>query len=265
MKKSRCVTYSTATSYPIKEIAKIFRSNRRVSSFRDVIFVNFREDEQDSEIGAFIFAYGAVVMWGLSADEEEEVLNTLKTHEEGPYDYPEREVMAYCYGKKGAVIDECIVLPSTNFSVKLAFSHGLAQSVKLAVFEAIVKKTIDTTRSIPEQLSRFGKMPLSKKEIQRKMGELFIERTSINLHFDVLDVPEYFWEHSDVEPLYTLIAGHLDLKSRVEVLNRRLDITHDLFEVLGNELNHQHASKLEWIIIILILIEVGLSLLKDFA
>jgi uncharacterized Rmd1/YagE family protein len=263
-KESRCVSFSTATAYPIKELARVFHAQRRVSFFRDIIYVNFGEDDEGSETGAFIFGYGTVVMWGLSSEEEEEVLSTLKMHEEGPYDTPEREIMAYSYGEKGAVIDDRIILPSPHFNVKLAFSHGLAQSVKLSVFEGIVKKTIDTTRSIPEQLSRYGRIPLSKKEIQRKIGELFIERSSINLHFDVLDIPDYFWEHPDLEPLYTLIATHLDLETRVEVLNRRLDVIHDLFEVLGDELNHQHASRLEWIIIILILIEVALSLLRDF-
>ncbi len=261
---SRCVSYSTATSYPTKELVKAFRSHHQVSSFRDVLYVRFGSDKDGAEAGSFIFGYGTVVMWGLTAEEEQEVLSTLKMYEEGAYDSPEREIVGYCYGQQGAVIDDQIVLPSQHLNVKLAFSHGLAQSVKLAVFEGIVKKTIDTTRSIPEQLSRFGRIPLSKKEIQKKMGELFIERSSINLHFDVLDIPEYFWEHSEVEHLYTLIATHLDLETRVEVLNRRLDIIHDLFEVLGNELNHQHASRLEWIIIILIFIEVILSLLRDF-
>lgn len=264
LKTSRCVSYATATSYPIKDLGRVFRTDHKVSFFRDIIYVSYGDDAEGYEKGAFIFGYGTVVMWGLSSEEESEVLSTLKMHEEGAYDSPEREIMAYSYGEKGTVIDDQILLPSTHFTAKLAFSHGLAQSVKLSVFEAIVKKTIDTTRSIPEQLSRYGRIPLSKKEIQRKMGELFIERSSINLHFDVLDVPEYFWEHSDLEPLYSLIATHLDLETRVEVLNRRLDIIHDLFEVLGNELNHQHASRLEWIIIILIFIEVGLSLLRDF-
>jgi uncharacterized Rmd1/YagE family protein len=263
-KELRCVSFSTATSYPIKELAPVFRTKHQISVFRDIIFVNFGKHEEGSEIGAFIFGYGSVVMWGLSSSEEKEVLSTLKLYEEGSYDIPEREIMAYSYGDKEAVIDDCIILPSPDFHVKLAFSHGLAQSVKLSVFEGIVKKTIDMTRSIPEQLSRYGRIPLSKKEIQCKMGELFIERSSINLHFDVLDVPEYFWDHSDLEPLYTMIATHLDLETRVDVLNRRLDIIHDLFGVLGNELNHQHASRLEWIVIILILIEVTLSLFRDF-
>ena len=61
-----------------------------------------------------------------------------------------------------------------------------------------------------------------------------------------------------------MIANHLDLETRIEVLNQRLDIVHDLFEMLGNELNHQHSSKLEWIIIWLIVIEVVMSIVHHY-
>jgi uncharacterized Rmd1/YagE family protein len=47
------------------------------------------------------------------------------------------------------------------------------------------------------------------------------------------------------------------------VLYKRLDVIHELFEMLGNELNHQHSSRLEWTIIYLIVIEVVLTVAKD--
>ena len=60
-----------------------------------------------------------------------------------------------------------------------------------------------------------------------------------------------------------MVSNHLDIENRVTVLNQRLDIVHELFEMLGNELNHQHSSRLEWTIICLIVIEVMLTLLRD--
>jgi len=95
------------------------------------------------------------------------------------------------------------------------------------------------------------------------MGELFIARNSINLHLDVLDTPDFFWENSEVEPLYALMANDVDIKTRVEVLNQRLVVIKELFEMLANEVNHQHSSRLEWTIICLIIIEVFVSLLRD--
>ena len=108
-----------------------------------------------------------------------------------------------------------------------------------------------------------GKISLSKNAIRKKMGELFLARNSINLHADVLDIPEFFWEYPELEPLYMIVANYLDLQTRVDVLNHRLDVVHELFQMLGSELNHQHSSRLEWAIIWLIIIEVVLTLSRD--
>jgi len=100
-------------------------------------------------------------------------------------------------------------------------------------------------------------------EIRKRMGELFNVRSSINLRLDVLDSPDFFWEYPELEPLYLQVAADEELQKRLEVLNKRLNVVHEMFEMLGNELNHQHSSRLEWTIICLIVIEVVLTLLRD--
>lgn len=260
------ISITTATSYCMKDVAKAFRTQDalRLHFFRDVIFVHVGTDSLNGSRGAFIFPYGVIVMWTLSEEEQHLILDTVRPFENTSYDIPERDIIGFRYGKKTEIIDDQVTLASEHVTIKLAFSHGLAQSVKLSFFEGIIKKTIDTTRIIPEHLSRFGKIPLSRKVMRKKMGELFLERSFVNLHLDILDTPEYFWEHSELEPYYRQIATHLELSTRLEVMNKRLDIIHDLLEVMGSELNHQHSSQLEWAIILLIVIEVILSLLRDF-
>jgi uncharacterized Rmd1/YagE family protein len=78
-----------------------------------------------------------------------------------------------------------------------------------------------------------------------------------------LDTPEFFWEHSHLEGLYEMATAYLDLDARVDVLNQRLCVIQDLLQMLGDELNHAHSSFLEWVIIILILIEVVVVFAKD--
>jgi uncharacterized Rmd1/YagE family protein len=261
--EERCTSYSTATSYRLKEIATELRKHHHVVVHKEVLFVECGQDSEEGSKGVFIFIYGTAVMWGLSDPEERAFLEMLKNFETSPHDLPEKEILGYIYGDSPTVVDDIIVLPTKTIESKLAYSYGLSQSIKLTLFERIVKKTIATTQFLPEQLAKYGRIPLSKKEIQKKMGELFIERSSINLHFDALDVPEYFWDHPEQEPLYFAVVKHLDLESRVGVLNRRLDVIRDLFEVLDNELKHQHASRLEWIIIWLIVMEVAISIAKE--
>jgi len=48
-----------------------------------------------------------------------------------------------------------------------------------------------------------------------------LQRNSVNLHSDILDVPDFFWENSELEPLYAMTRSYLDLNKRVEILNRR--------------------------------------------
>lgn len=265
LSSSRCIAYCTASSYSLKRLQEALKAHYKASLFRDVVYFDLStsSDSLTEVKDVFCFSYGVVVMWGLNVDEEQEFLLQLKEFENGPQEAYERELMSFSFGSVARIVEEVIELPDIDVLSRLAISHGMAQSVRLATFENIIQKTIDKTRNIPEQLAAKGKIPLSKKEIRRKMGELFLERSSVNLHFDILDVPEFFWDHSELEPLYVMIANHLDLETRVEVLNQRLDIVHDLFEMLGNELNHQHSSKLEWIIIWLIVIEVLLNLARD--
>ena len=95
------------------------------------------------------------------------------------------------------------------------------------------------------------------------MGELFIERNTININTEILDTPEFFWEYPELETFYRKTASYLEVSKRADVLNRRLNVIHELFEILRNELNHQYSSRLEWTLIVLIVIEVVLAVLRD--
>ena len=261
----RCVAYCTSASYNLKSLFEALKIRYKATLLRDVVHVEIGSSEPSPNIrDIFCFSYGVVVFWGFEEKEELNFLKEIKPFEHRPLETQERELMSFSFGASQKIEEEEIVLPDTDLFSRLAISHGLAQSVKLAAFENAIQKTIDNTKNIPEQLATRGKIPLSKREIRKKMGDLFIKRSSVNLHSDILDVPEFFWDHSEVETLYNLIANHLDLETRIEVLNQRLDIVHDLFEMLGNELNHQHSSKLEWIIIWLIVIEVVITLIHHY-
>ena len=51
-------------------------------------------------------------------------------------------------------------------------------------------------------------------------------------------------------------AKYLEIDRRADVLNKRLDILKELFDMLASELNNAHSNKLEIIIIVLIVLEV---------
>lgn len=254
-----CLAYCTATAYQIKVLYDRLKSPN-TTLYRDVVHISI----PGVPVGdVFYFSYGVTVCWGLSLDECLFYLNQVKEFEEHHNDEIEKDEFTFRFGEGPKIVEDEITLPNHDVLTRLAISHGIAQSVKLGTFENALRKTFNHTKYIPEELAKHGRIGLSRKEIRRKMGELFIERNSINLHVDVLDTPEFFWEYSELEPYYSMAANYLDIETRVEVLNHRLDVLKELFEMLGNELNHQHSSMLEWTIIILIVMEVVLTLLRD--
>jgi len=258
----RCTSYGTASSFDIPKLFQFLSTEHTVQLFRDIIYMGITENKEHTK-HIFYFSYGVVVCWGMSEEEELAALATIKPFEKEPSQKVELDEFTYVYGSSMKIEEDEIMLQNKNILTKLAISHGVAQSVKLATFEELIQKTIDLTKHIPSELARKGKIPLSRKEISKKMGKLFMERNFINLHADILDTPEFFWDYPELEPFYRRSAHYLDVGKRVEVLNKRLGIIHELLQILSAELNHQHSSRLEWTIIILIVIEVFIVSLKD--
>jgi len=253
----RCLFACTAESYKIADLATELQNSFTISREKDAL----RVDLENGSV--FYFVYGCVVLWGLSPEQEKQFIDLVKPYEVQPLTPPLEDDISYTSGETFAIMNDELVLENNSALTLLAASHSLAQSVKLDAFEDSVDQTVDSMKQLPEKMAKMGKIGLSRRQIRKKMGELFIKRNSINLHSDILDKPEFFWVFPEVEPVYTMIANYLDLSPRVEVLNQRLGVIHELFEMLNSELNHQQSSRLEWIIIILIFIEVGITLMKD--
>jgi uncharacterized Rmd1/YagE family protein len=92
------------------------------------------------------------------------------------------------------------------------------------------------------------------------MGALFSHWCDVNLNSDILDTPDIFWEWDEFEDEYDVCRKYLSISKRTSVLNQRLEILKTLYEMLQNEQNFHHGNRLEWIIIILIVLEVLLEL-----
>ena len=257
-----CCALCTAATYAIKPLYEVMRISYKATYYRDVVHLVI--EKEGTLCDAFFFSYGVAIFWGASKDLALKILQEdIGAFEEHRIETVETDEFTYVYGDVTKIVEDEITLPDHDVLTKLALSQGISQSIKLSSFETALKKSFNSTKAIPEDLAKYGKISLSRREIRRKMGEIFIERNSINLHMEVLDTPEFFWDYPELEVYYPVTANYLDIRKRVEILNQRLDVMHGLFEVLGTELNHSHSSRLEWTIISLIVIEVLISLLRD--
>ncbi len=262
----RCLSYCTASEYVMTDLTDhLVSKGFVVQNFDDVIFAKMQDND---DIDIFLFPFGCLTVWGSDEAREKLLLNELKQFEidsltevmSDPINFEYHETADKDHGK--TFIDEernKIILSNRSEYIKLSLSHALAQSVKLMVLERSVSKILEKTSPIQKELANTGSVSLSKKEISKQIGQLFSERYSINLHSDILDTPEFFWRRPSYEPLYLMTAEFQDISVRQGILNHRLDIIQELYNILSNELNYKHSARLEITIVVLIAIEVVLA------
>ena len=157
------------------------------------------------------------------------------------------------------MVDEVIVLNEETVSIKekLAFSNGLADSVKLGVLERMMDQHIDRVKDIPNALISGSNVGLSRKEMLALTGELLHFRAQLNLNSDLIDTPEIYWSEPKLEELYIRISRVLETRRRTATLNKKLDYAKEMAQVLSDHLAEKHGLKLEWGIIALIAVEVA--------
>jgi len=236
--------------------------------FDDVIYAQKEFGTEKDPIDIFFFPFGCVTIWGGDESQEKMILQDIEGFEIGKLKSPIADFIYFDYDETNekTFIDEEkneIILKDKTTFIKLSISHALAQSVKLNLLEKSVNDLIDKTTPIQKELASTGSVSLSKKQISKQIGILFNERYSINLHSDILDTPEFFWRRPSYEPLYIMTVAFQDIQIRQTILHNRLNMIHELYSILSNDLNYKHSTRLEWIIIILIAIEVVLAIARD--
>jgi uncharacterized Rmd1/YagE family protein len=213
----------------------------------------------------FYFKEGSVVCWGTTKAENEFIIQELKPFEVESVPQSEVEHLDFVFGPQSTVDVHSLVLSSREGEGarhKLAFSYALHQSVKLAVFEERVDSQMVMMKTIPQLLSR----PIlvgGRQAVKRKLSELLSLRGEINLHSQLVSTPDLFWEEPELEGLYKELRTALELLPRASVLNSKLDHSQQLVDVLRTQLSERYSARLEWLIIILILLNVVYSIISD--
>ncbi|KAG8405794.1 hypothetical protein J3458_021726 [Metarhizium acridum] len=147
---------------------------------------------------------------------------------------------------------------------KIAFSSGLARSTKLAVLESALTAYFESTRNIPAILSQGSGVPLGRKFILQKTGELLSLRARLNHYSELTDsLPDIFWDSKSelgLEGYYDQVGRALDVNVRIRTLNQKMDYAQEIASVLREMSSEQHGTRLELIIILLIAVEVVFEL-----
>lgn len=254
-----CQVACFAESFDFEQLTEALLSTGQAACYRDVLYL---EMEQGSCV---FFPFGVAVFWNLRKEMIDRLSVEIEQYLKVALDEPEADHFSYLVGcEKNRFTHTRVELTDDEPLTLMAISHALAQSTKLSVFESQAQTTIEKTSIIPRKLALTGSTSLSRNEAAKMRGQLFLTKSEILLKYELLDTPEFFWEYPELQSIYEVGASYLELKQRTELLTLKLATIHEMFEMLADDLKHQHSSKLEWIIIWLIAVEIVIFLVNDF-
>ena len=170
------------------------------------------------------------------------------------------------FAEIATVVDDVVAIPPAqagDAAVMLAASHALAQSTKLALYEKRAALLADATESIPRQMATTGETSLTSKQATKLRGRCFLQRADLNVFGAVLDSPAFLWQAPDrYARLYEATRDYLEVETRAETLNARLNVLEDLVSAVVANLETEKGTRLELIVIWLIVIEVVIGLVE---
>lgn len=140
-----------------------------------------------------------------------------------------------------------------------------AQSVILDRYTEITQSLMEEASVYTSNLQYKGRLHISRKRLKRLIGRNLNLKNGMMEHLYVFDSPDLIWDDPDLTKLDADLKQTFDLRNRNRHLHDRLDIIKENLELFKDIWDHRESSMLEWIIILLILVEVvDLFLVKLF-
>lgn len=142
-------------------------------------------------------------------------------------------------------------------------SLTLAQSVALEHFEAAVSQAMARFQPVVGALSRTGRLMLPHREVLKLVGFAMEVRAAVLDNLTLFDDPPETWESESLAHLDSALYDQFDLDERVGAIREKLAYLQDAGATFLGLLDTRKNHRLEWIIILLILVEILLFVWKE--
>jgi uncharacterized Rmd1/YagE family protein len=216
---------------------------------------------------AVILRFGAVVFWQCDDAAIAKIVATIQQLPEmrPPYREGSDKIVVLVDRPEDRVNFRDICLQTLTLEHIKIISEIFGKSVALKHSEGSVSSTLNTTAPIVRGLEIRGALISSTKDIMKKVGFALSVREGVLAKLSLFDDPVETWQSERLARLHTLLLDHFDFKKRLEALKEKVTFLSDLNLMLLNLLQNRTSHRLEWIVILLIVIEVVISLMHFFA
>lgn len=211
---------------------------------------------------AALFRYGAVVLFGISPLEEVAFITNLKDIISVPFAFPEVENVEIHRdaNNTGIMKGDTILVPEFELKSLQIVANILAKSVILAYYEIKIASAFESIEPFANRLQEARWSKQQVRELLKQLGNALAVEHKMVGRVEVIDKPELLWEYSALDHFYLRLEKEFEIQERQLVLERKLTLVYRTIETSLGLLQHNTNLRVEWYIVILIVVEIFLSL-----
>jgi len=207
---------------------------------------------------AVVFRYGAVVLIGLTAEEEQDVIDRLSASAISAKPIEEERINFEIHRDKEEGIGGGGVLYLRELSVAhaLVIADILGKSVALARYEREIASVFDTIEPAATALAVKGTIPRARRSLLQLIGSSLLAQHRVSGRIAFAEKPEALWEHPELERFYVRLEDEFEIIERGTLLNGKVRVVASAAETFTDLIDTQRSVRLEILIVILILAEL---------
>ncbi len=147
-------------------------------------------------------------------------------------------------------------IPNANPEMLRLVMLNVSQSVALDHYSLHTNRLLEETNHHTQILEDKGRLGISGTNLKRYIGRTLNLKNRITENLYIFDSPDETWEDEDLNRLDLGLKKTFDLQSRFRTIQEGLAIVKENLELFKDILQTRNSTQLEWIVIILILMEV---------
>ena len=271
MKAAELKAVMVANEINISAIASHFGINKKFKWEDMLCLVNenlkgILRDVEDKRV--CIFHFGTIVFINMAYHEIKDVLEYLKRLDKSllirtALDHVEEYKIEISEKQDYRVGNEVIVIPKENSFYFDITSLILAKSIALKKIEIDMDAVFDKIEEIIDLLSK-ANLKVNDRQLSSMSAKVLTFKYNTISYIMLLDKPDVVWNNEEAEKVYVDLSLMFELDERYEKVRIKTETLMDITQMFSSLALSKRDAKLEWMIIILIMVEILMSLAFEF-
>jgi uncharacterized Rmd1/YagE family protein len=153
-----------------------------------------------------------------------------------------------------------IFVPAADVERLELLGEALAKSVALAYHENAIATMFDRIEPLAQNLYENHNSRKRERELLEYIGGALLSEQRMVGRVEVREKPDLLWENATLERFYQRLEREYELRDRATSVERKLDLISRTAQTALDLLEQRSTRRVEWYIVVLIVVEILLTL-----